>query len=175
MRRWLQSDACVASELAAALSRDNMQYSVFTEEALMLHARDRNILIEDDNVLDAEEARALALHGASVWKASQGKEWLESLRRRVIPRAVTVEGQACSLQSSVFPLLQNVSWHRAQLWVQTHFSWFSSVQLGHIYNVQASAAWTVLRGGRRTNRPGPAEQDPDEGDAWFAQISVRYT
>lgn len=127
MRRWLQSDTCAASDLAAKLSRDNMQYTVFTEEELMLHARDRNILIEDDNVLDGEEARALSLHGASVWKASREANWLESLRRRVIPRAVTVEG-APSVRAYVFDTDEDTYVHLLNLDVRKKSSFEDEVR-----------------------------------------------
>jgi hypothetical protein len=92
---------CAVSDLAAALTRENIQYSVCSEEnfaELMErhHGKTPVMVIESRSVLNDTEQRALAKFeksGGRVVVADRG-DWLVELKRALPKPSVTVEGPA---------------------------------------------------------------------------------
>jgi hypothetical protein len=99
MRRWLDTERCVASELATALSSANIQYSVVSEEdvAFPAGAGPKPVfLVESMSVLTADEkarVEEFERKGGRVVAADR-RDWLEELGQAVAPASVEVEGPA---------------------------------------------------------------------------------
>ena len=100
-RRWLDTDHCTVSDIAAALGRENVQFAVYSEENFDELTADRDgrrpvLVIESRSVLNDEEKRAVRdfeRNGGRIVAADQ-KEWLAELKRDVEKPSVIVEGPA---------------------------------------------------------------------------------
>ncbi len=100
-RRWLQTDHCAVSALAAALTRENIQYAVYSEENFSELTKNREgklpvMLVESRSVLNESEKQAIAKFeraGGKVVAADQG-QWLADLKRAVEKPSVVVKGPA---------------------------------------------------------------------------------
>lgn len=100
-RRWLETDRCAVSGIAAALTRENIQYSVRSEEnfAQLMerrHGKMPVLLIESRSVLNDTEQRAVAdfeKSGGRVVAADQ-KNWLAELKHALPKPSVVVQGPA---------------------------------------------------------------------------------
>jgi hypothetical protein len=92
MRGWLDSDKCRASEHAAALSRENIQYIVFCEDEFSKHSRGPNVLIGADTVLTQQEQFLLSTSSQAYMQIDTPSDnWLAGLVDDRY-RAVTIEG-----------------------------------------------------------------------------------
>jgi hypothetical protein len=100
-RRWLEKETCAVSALAAALTRENIQYAAYSEENFdeLTKKRDERLpvlLIESRSVLNDGEKQAVAKFekaGGKVIAADQGK-WLADLKGAVEKPSVVVKGPA---------------------------------------------------------------------------------
>jgi hypothetical protein len=99
-RRWLETDKCVASQLAAALSRAHVQYEVICENDLRTERefnrwRDAKVfLVESLSVLNKTEQEASEKFrrrgGRLVTAGNPG--WLQELQAAIFQASVTVKG-----------------------------------------------------------------------------------
>ncbi len=100
-RRWLETDHCAASAMAAALSQANIQYAVCSEENLAKAIASRRpvsplLLVESFSVLNPAEKHAVEtfqLGGGRV-VATDDKNWMDSLRRAVEKPSIVLRGPA---------------------------------------------------------------------------------
>jgi hypothetical protein len=100
-RRWLQTDHCTVSDIANALSRENIQYTVYSEEDFgeltkMHNGRLPVLLVESRSVLNDAEKQAVAKFeraGGKVVAADHG-DWLGELKHAVDKPSVVVQGPA---------------------------------------------------------------------------------
>jgi hypothetical protein len=100
-RRWLDTDRCAVSAIAATLTRENIQYAVHSEEnfgELMKRQNGRLpvLLLESRSILDKDEKRAVTKFeksGGRVVVADAG-EWLAKLKSDIPEPSVVVEGPA---------------------------------------------------------------------------------
>jgi hypothetical protein len=96
-QRWLKTDQCAASALAAALTKENIQYRVVAEEELGSFAKEKNLpplLFESRTVFTSREQPAVATierTGRGIVAADE-PDWLANLRRKVASPSVTVAG-----------------------------------------------------------------------------------
>lgn len=97
-RRWLQTNHCVVSDLAAALSRANVPFAVASEDNLAqtLQSRDSRpqvLLIESFTALNDGETQAIEAfqrNGGRVM-AADAHDWLMSLRQVIEKPSLTLE------------------------------------------------------------------------------------
>jgi hypothetical protein len=96
-RRWLETDQCTASSLAAALTNANVQYIVVSEDNLRLLCQPHGakaFLIESRNVLEPDEAKLVAAFeqtGGRTIVADNG-DWLRQVKGAVGAPSVVVDG-----------------------------------------------------------------------------------
>jgi hypothetical protein len=98
-RRWLETDHCAASVMAAALGRANIQFAVCSEDNLAEDissgpALSPVLLIESFSVLDEAEKRAVEafkLNGGLV-VAGDEKDWMGRLRQAVAKPSIVLRG-----------------------------------------------------------------------------------
>ena len=128
LRRWVETDTCRASELAASLTRANVQYSVLTEDDLAATDKTFATVLRVGKVLVAEslgvfndrESRALA-----TWRNAGGElitaekpDWLEqvqaAIRRPSVTLAapVTVRAVVCDQSKRTIVHLLNLNVRR---------------------------------------------------------------
>lgn len=97
MHRWVKTEVCAASTLAAALTAANVQYRVVAEEEMSgaLAAKDRLVLVvESRAIFTPEQQRTVEDYkegGASVVVADE-KDWLAALRATIKQPSVKVDG-----------------------------------------------------------------------------------
>ena len=91
MRRWLDTEKCVVSDYAAQLTRENVQYTVFTEENFREHAQARNLVYESQKVLTAPEKKDLAASNAPQWPTDATPTWLRFVSEADASRAVKIK------------------------------------------------------------------------------------
>lgn len=96
-RQWLDSEACAAAPIAAALTRANVQYRVISEDDFSLASADGRpsvLVVESRSALNAAEARAVEQfeRGGGRIVAADGAEWLEQLRQAIGRPAIVVGG-----------------------------------------------------------------------------------
>jgi hypothetical protein len=96
-QRWVKTDQCATSALAAALTRENIQYRVVAEEELDAFAKEKNLpplLVESRSVFTPREQPAVA----TIEKAGPGivaadePDWLANLRRKIANLSATITG-----------------------------------------------------------------------------------
>jgi hypothetical protein len=94
--RWTKTDVCTASTLAAALTRANIQYKVFCEDALdasdyvrlpVLLTESRALLVESDVSWNTD----LEKEGFKIVEAS-GPNWLASLQKSIGEPTIKIDG-----------------------------------------------------------------------------------
>jgi hypothetical protein len=96
-RRWLDTDQCAASSLAAALTKANVQYVVVSEDNLGLlgeHNRAKTLLIESREVLSADETKLLSSfeqNGGRIIVA-KNDDWLGQVIDAIGAPSVVVNG-----------------------------------------------------------------------------------
>jgi hypothetical protein len=94
-RRWVDVEHCAASDLAAVLSRANIQYLVVCEddfETLLAQHRDSVLLLESRDVLTETEQDSVAKHervNGSVVTATD-PNWLDMLRSKIEAPSLTI-------------------------------------------------------------------------------------
>lgn len=96
-RRWLETDKCTASELAAALSRENLQFRVMSEANFELVPLSKNgsiLLVESLNVLTpAERAVVERFHkDDGVVIAADDGDWINRVRSQLQHPSLKIEG-----------------------------------------------------------------------------------
>lgn len=91
MRRWLDTDTCAASDYAAQLVRENVQFIVFTEETFREHSQARNLIHEGHKLLTQPEKSALATSNAPQWPADTSPNWLRFASEADARRAVKIK------------------------------------------------------------------------------------
>lgn len=95
-RQWVNTESCAVSELAAQLSRRNIQYGVFSEDDFesTLSAKPRVLLMEKLDVLIQRERETLASFEKSGGKVmtSDSSKWVESLLKEVGQPSLCIEG-----------------------------------------------------------------------------------
>ena len=96
-RRWVETETCAASALAAELTRANVQYAMFSEEEFTIPqggTRRPVLLVESLGVLTPEEqAKVEAFKQAGgVLVAADQDDWLAKVRAGVGTPSVVVEG-----------------------------------------------------------------------------------
>jgi hypothetical protein len=95
-QRWTETDACTASNLAAELSKSNIQYKVFDEHSFRTSAISRRPVL-------LTESRALLDESALGWNTDIEKEgfkivdankpdWLPSLQKAIGRPSITIDG-----------------------------------------------------------------------------------
>lgn len=95
--RWVNTDRCAASALAAALTKENIQYKVVSEndwDAFIKQRRKLPILVESRSVFSPLQQTSLATmekEGTTVIAADQ-PDWLARLRRAIGTPLVKVTG-----------------------------------------------------------------------------------
>ncbi len=100
-RRWLETENCAASALAAALSRANVQFTVTSEDdfekSLKAHGpKSPVVLIESFSSLNETEKRAVEAfqkNGGRVVAANE-PDWLASLQHAIEKPAITLQAPA---------------------------------------------------------------------------------
>jgi hypothetical protein len=97
-RRWIETDTCNASALAAKLSQANVQYEVVCEDDFRLPRLQaaKALLVESLSVLNSEEkttAEALRRAGGVVI-AADADEWLSRIKSQTGAPSVVVRGPA---------------------------------------------------------------------------------
>ena len=97
-RRWIETDVCKASTLAADLSRANIQYEVLCEDDFRLPRLQTAmaLLVESLSVLNAAE-KATAdefRRGGGVVIASDSGDWLQRIKSEAGVPSVVVQGPA---------------------------------------------------------------------------------
>ncbi len=96
-RRWLETEHCVPSDLAAALSKANVQYRVIDEEHFaeaLASGRSKALVIESNTVLTPQEKDAVTKFeedGGHV-VAADSANWLESVASAVGRPSVRIDG-----------------------------------------------------------------------------------
>jgi hypothetical protein len=96
-QRWVKTDKCAASALAAALTKENFQYRVISEDDLDSFAKQKSrpaLLVESRKIFTFREQPAVAAaekQGPGIVTADQ-PDWLQQLRRKIIKPSVTVTG-----------------------------------------------------------------------------------
>ena len=96
-RRWVETEVCTASSLAAALSQANVQYEVFSEEDFMLSPRDGRLpvlLVESLAVLtpaEAAEVEKFRQEGGRVI-AADDPDWLQQVQAAVEQPSLSMQG-----------------------------------------------------------------------------------
>lgn len=99
LRRWVQTERCVASELAAAMSTANLQYAVVSEDGFDLPVnpgRKPVFLVESRSVLTPREVEIVdgfERDGGRVVVAEKG-DWLQSVGEAVGRPSVAITGPA---------------------------------------------------------------------------------
>jgi hypothetical protein len=99
-RRWIETDQCVASQLAAALSRAHVQYEVICEDDLRTGRPFKGrggvkvFLVESRSLLTADEEKVLARFCRDGGRliAADRPEWLRDVQAAIGPPAVAVRG-----------------------------------------------------------------------------------
>lgn len=96
-QRWVDAEHCVASDLAAALSRANIQYRVVSEGApLGIPTQRGALLVESLDVFTESERQAVEgyreTHGIVV--TADQPEWLEQIRARLTKPSLQINGPA---------------------------------------------------------------------------------
>jgi len=100
-RRWLETDHCAASSMAAALGQANIQFAVCSEDNLAEdiatgYLRAPVLLVESLSVLNPAEQQAVEnfrLSGGRV-VASDENDWMGKVRRAIEKPAIVVRGPA---------------------------------------------------------------------------------
>jgi len=96
-QRWIKTDQCVASALAATLTKENIQYQVISDKDLDSFAKQKSrpvLLVESRAVFTWREQPAVATidkEGSGIVTADQ-KDWLQQLRRKIATPSVAVTG-----------------------------------------------------------------------------------
>jgi hypothetical protein len=96
-RRWVETDHCIAADLAAAMSRANLQYRVISEDNfadLGESVQPPVLLVESRSVLapaEAERVTAYEQTGGRVVEASN-PDWLNQVQHAVRRPSLTVNG-----------------------------------------------------------------------------------
>jgi hypothetical protein len=96
-RRWLQTDECVASNLAAALTRSNIQYQVVSEDnfASLVSSDNRGVLlVESSSVLSPEEKAAVDKFQQAGGRlvTADAANWLAKLQHAIDKPSVSIKG-----------------------------------------------------------------------------------
>jgi hypothetical protein len=97
MNRWLETDSCEASNLAAALSASNVQYQVVAEGELaeFLPTKHRPVLVvESMSVLTAGEKAVVEKYGQGGKHliVADKPDWLEHVRKAIARTSIRVHG-----------------------------------------------------------------------------------
>ncbi|MDB6124532.1 MAG: hypothetical protein JWQ71_3525 [Pedosphaera sp.] len=100
-RRWLDTDKCTASVLAAALNRADIQYSVSCEDDFEKSLKSKNfkssvLLVESLSVLNENEkgfVEKFKCNGSQIIVADQ-KDWLTKLQQTVSRPSIVMTGPA---------------------------------------------------------------------------------
>jgi hypothetical protein len=124
-RRWLETDHCAASAMAAALGRANIQFAVCSEDNLAEGIASGTplapvLLLESLSILNEGEKQAVEnfrLSGGQVVAADEEKDWLGSLHRAVAKPSLVLRGPA-TLRAVVRYQLRRVVVHLYNLDVQ---------------------------------------------------------
>lgn len=102
-QRWVETNRCVVSEMAAVLTRRNIQYRVVAEDELaMVLEGERRIkpvlLVESAGVLDGKAEGAASLFAAGGGKIvyADGADWMEVLGRELGEGSVGLEGSSAA-------------------------------------------------------------------------------
>jgi hypothetical protein len=96
-QRWVKSDQCATSAVAAALTKENIQYRVVSEDELDEFAKQKHgpvLVVESRSALTWREQPAVATiekQGTGIIAADQ-PDWLQQLRRKIPRPSVTVTG-----------------------------------------------------------------------------------
>ncbi len=97
-RRWLETNTCAASLIAAELTRANIQYGVLCEEFLKAQALKgaKTVLVESIAVLNPQELRVLDSfeHGGGRVLSTDRRDWLGELQRTLPKPAIVLSGPA---------------------------------------------------------------------------------
>lgn len=98
-RRWTETDKCVASDLAAALTQENIQYRVVCEEeftSLFAAGRRPIVVVESWGVLTPDERSAadMAQRVGSQIVEAHASDWLQRVRAAMGEASVRVEGSS---------------------------------------------------------------------------------
>ena len=95
-RRWLQTTDCTALKTAAALTRENLQFQVISEENLAAALADNPppaLIVESPSALSTAETATIenyqAHGGRVIW--SERENWLNELKKSAASRAVVLE------------------------------------------------------------------------------------
>ncbi len=95
-RRWLDTEDCAVSDLAAQLTRANIAYGVFCEDdfASALQGRPRALLLEKREVLLPAEQEAVAAYEASGGRVltADSRKWLNALRKAAGAPSLLIDG-----------------------------------------------------------------------------------
>jgi hypothetical protein len=96
-RRWVETDRCRASELAADLSRANVQYRVVSEDDLSLElsrGKQPVFLVESRSALTPDETSLVAQfeHAGGRVVAAENADWLTAVQDAIDRPALTLGG-----------------------------------------------------------------------------------
>lgn len=97
MQRWVKTDVCAASTLAAALTAANVQYLVVSEEGLAssLAAKDRPVLVvESMAILSPEQQRTVDAYekGGARLVVADEQDWLAKVQAAFKAPSLRIEG-----------------------------------------------------------------------------------
>jgi len=95
-RRWLDTEKCAASDIAAVLTKSNVQYEVICEDALTAESltRSQTFLVEDRAVLNETETKLVAgfeQQGGKVIVANE-PTWPDKLREAIPSPSLRIDG-----------------------------------------------------------------------------------
>lgn len=95
--RWVKTDQCASSALAATLTKENIQYQVVSEDGLDAFVKQKRrpvLLVESRSIFTSRQQPAIAMidkQESGVVAADQ-PDWLKLLRRKIVRSSITVTG-----------------------------------------------------------------------------------
>ncbi len=148
-KRWIETEKCAASELAAELTRANVQYRVISDDdgkSLADRAAGRVLLVESQAVLSSEEKKAIAAFEAEGGRiiAADQPQWLEAIRRAVDPPSVEIEGSSL-VRAALFDQPKRTIVHLFNLNVQRLSSFEDKVSPANDLKLAVSVPFDAVR------------------------------